>query len=210
MRISRAISSILNRIISQYTNIKYRSHIFGNGRIKVGRYDKLFLDKGSKLKLSGQLSLDEQTYGGNGRSSILRMDNNSTLTLMGDFSFFYGADIILFKECELVLGKDSFINNSCKIRCHKRIEIGDGCAISHDFTIMDSDAHELNGEREKLPIRIGNHVWIGTRVTILKGVNIGDGAVIAAGSLVVSDVPAGALVGGVPAHIIREEVEWRL
>lgn len=75
---------------------------------------------------------------------------------------------------------------------------------------MDSDAHELNGERNTKPIHIGNHVWIGTRVTILSGVNVGNGAVIAAGALVTKDVPAGALVGGIPAKIIKEKVEWQI
>lgn len=120
----------------------------------------------------------------------------------------YGADIILFNEACLKLGRDSFINSDCKIRCHKQIVIGNDCAISHDFTIMDSDAHEICGNRNTKPVYIGNHVWIGTRVTVLSGVNIGDGAVVAAGALVTNDVPAGALVGGVPAHIIREKVEW--
>ena len=54
------------------------------------------------------------------------------------------------------------------------------------------------------------HVWIGTRVTILSGVNVGNGAVIAAGALVTKDVPAGALVGGIPAKIIKEKVEWQI
>jgi acetyltransferase-like isoleucine patch superfamily enzyme len=54
----------------------------------------------------------------------------------------------------------------------------------------------------------GNHVWIGMRAMILKGVTIGDGAVVAAGAVVTRDVPARALVGGVPARVLRNDVEW--
>ena len=75
---------------------------------------------------------------------------------------------------------------------------------------MDSDAHALNGSRNTNPVHIGNHVWIGTRVTILNGVTIGDGAVIAAGALVTQDVPAGCLAGGIPAKVIKENVEWEI
>ena len=57
---------------------------------------------------------------------------------------------------------------------------------------------------KKAPIRIGNDVWIGMRSIILKGVTIGDGAVIAAGSVVTRDVPAGTLYGGNPARFIKE------
>ena len=122
----------------------------------------------------------------------------------------YGADIILFENAHLKLGKNSFINSDCKIRCHKEIIIGNDCAISHDFTIMDSNAHLLNGDKHENAIIIGNHVWIGTRVTVLSGVSIGDGAVIAAGALVRSDVPAGALVAGIPAKVIRDNVTWSM
>jgi acetyltransferase-like isoleucine patch superfamily enzyme len=76
--------------------------------------------------------------------------------------------------------------------------------------IRDSDNHLLDGrDRRSAPIRIGDHVWIGLRATILKGVTIGDGAVVAAGALVIHDVPPGALVGGVPARVIRENVTWQ-
>lgn len=170
--------------------------------------DSCNIKKSSRLNLHENLHLNQNRIKNNGRSSILRMDENSILDCSG-FCFMYGADIILFKNAHLALGKGSFINSDCKIRCHNEITIGEGCAISHDFTVMDSNAHELNGSRNTNPVHIGNHVWIGTRVTILNGVNVGDGAVIAAGSLVVEDVPPGSLVGGVPAKIIKEKVEWK-
>lgn len=200
--------SIRDYIVKIFTNVRYRSLINGSGRIALGCEDWLKLDKKSKLILHNSLTLNANRMGKNGRSSILRMDENSVLECHG-FSFMYGADIILFKDSHLALGKGSFINSDCKIRCHKEITIGEGCAISHDFTVMDSDAHELDGNRNTNPVHIGNHVWIGTRVTILNGVNVGDGAVIAAGSLVTKDVPAGSLVGGVPAKVIKEKVEWK-
>lgn len=185
------------------------SQIHGCGFLIKDNCDKLRIARQSALILDGNLYLNSNRIGKNCHPSVLRMDESSVLECRG-FSFMYGADIILFKESHLKLGKGSFVNSDCKIRCHKEITIGEGCAISHDFTVMDSDAHELNGSRNINPVHIGNHVWIGTRVTILNGVNVGDGAVIAAGALVTKDVPAGSLVGGVPARVIKEKVEWKI
>ena len=67
----------------------------------------------------------------------------------------------------------------------------------------------VNGKDDSAAIAIGNHVWIGCKSTILKGVTIGDGSVIAAGSLVNRNVPAHVLVGGVPAKILKENVDWK-
>ena len=67
----------------------------------------------------------------------------------------------------------------------------------------------VEGEQKAQPITIGKHVWIGQNAMILKGVNIGDGAVIAAGAVVTKDVPAGCLAAGVPAKVIKKDVIWK-
>lgn len=78
------------------------------------------------------------------------------------------------------------------------------------MVIRDNDGHEIvNGEEPSKPIVIGNHVWIGERATILKGVTIGDGAIVAANAVVTKDVEPNTLVGGVPARVIRRGVEWK-
>lgn len=78
--------------------------------------------------------------------------------------------------------------------------------------IRDNDGagHKLlyEGYENSKPIIIGDNVWIGENSMVLKGVCVGDGAVIAAGSIVVNNVPAKSLVGGVPAKVIKNNISW--
>lgn len=99
---------------------------------------------------------------------------------------------------------------SVQITCASRIEIGVGCTIARDVIIRDYDAHtiDLPAYRISKPIIIGNHVWIGNRAMILKGVTIGDGAIVAAGAVVTKDVPPHCIVGGVPAKVIEQNITW--
>lgn len=177
-------------------------------KLVISSEDYLKVHDSAKISIQNLLVLGTGRRGKNGRSSILRMDAGSSVNVKGNFNFFYGADIILFENAVLELGNNSFINCDCKIRCHMHITIGDNCAISHDFIVMDADAHKLNGKKLIQSVHIGNHVWIGTRVTILKGVTIGDGAIIAAGSVVTKSIPPKVMAAGVPARIIKENVEW--
>ena len=108
------------------------------------------------------------------------------------------------------------VEDNVAIGDRTEIHVGDSCVIgantliSWDCCIIDRDYHKLNGNIEKVkPIKIGKNVWIGCRVLILKGVTIGDGAVVAAGSVVTKDVPAGALVAGNPAVIVKENITWQ-
>ena len=191
--------------IRQYRALKHS--ISGNNSIQYNKDVSFIVNKSSRIILEGNLKFCQNPQESRFKGSILRLDSNSQLHVKSNFEFYYGADIILFSGAKLTLG-NSYINSNCKIRCHNKITIGDGCAISHDFTVMDSNAHRINGFLKNDPVIIGNHVWIGTRVTILSGVTIGDGAIIAAGAVVTKDVPAGSMVGGVPARVIKQKVEW--
>lgn len=124
----------------------------------------------------------------------------------------YGSYIQIGQNAKLSIG-NSFINREVKVLCNKSISIGDGCVIAMGAVIRDNDGgqHQILSDNYKnqKPVIIGNHVWVGENSMILKGVTIGDGAVIAASSLVSKDVPAHCLVAGNPAKVIRENVNWK-
>lgn len=201
----KALNSVFTRIGNYFQSIIGRIVIKKEKAIKKEVYE--FISSTAEILPDGSVQLHAGAEE-NGRPSILRMDDNSKLIVHGDFKFFYGADIVCFEGACLELGNGSFVNCDSKIRCHKHITIGENSVISHDVTIMDSDAHAIDGVVHTAPIRIGNHVWIGSRVIVLKGVTVGDGAVIAAGSVVTKDIPEKCMVAGVPARVIKEKVEW--
>lgn len=99
-------------------------------------------------------------------------------------------------------------NNTVIIAERSNIRTCANTLIGTEFTVYDSDFHDLHPQRrlagthECAPVNIGKNVFIGSRVTVLKGVTIGDNVVIAAGSLVTKDVPKSQIVGGVPAKVI--------
>ncbi|MEC4271825.1 DapH/DapD/GlmU-related protein [Adlercreutzia sp. R25] len=107
----------------------------------------------------------------------------------------------------IFLGRDVFINSGCKFQDQGGIYIGDHAYIGHNVVLATLN-HDLNPARradmDPAPIRIGDNVWIGANSTVLPGVTIGDGAVVAAGAVVTRDVPAMTVVGGVPARVIRQ------
>mgnify|MGYP000937122675 FL=1 len=126
---------------------------------------------------------------------------------------FYGSTIQVFKNAVLTLGK-GYINSNSVIACANNITIEDGATIARGVYIYDSDFHSVlnkNGEiiNSSAPIHIGKHVWIGVDSIILKGVNIGEGVVIGAGSLVNKDIPPHCMAAGNPAKIIKENVTWK-
>lgn len=105
------------------------------------------------------------------------------------------------------LGKNVFINADCKFQDQGGITIGDNVLIGHSVVLATLNHDENPEKRANLcpsPIVIGDNVWIGSNATLLPGVTVGDGAIIAAGAVVTRDVDECSVVAGVPAKFIRK------
>lgn len=113
-----------------------------------------------------------------------------------------------YTDCgkNITIGKNVLINSCCHFQDQGGISIGDGTLIGHSVVLATLN-HDFDPDRRTTmhpaPITIGKNVWIGSHATVVPGVTIGNGAVIAAGAVVTKDVPDEAVVGGTPAKIIR-------
>lgn len=111
-------------------------------------------------------------------------------------------------KAEVTIGDNCFFNHNCSLTAAENIVIGNQCMFANNFVVVDHDHDRKDGkilkELVSAPVKIGNNVWCGANVTVLKGVTIGDGAVIAAGSVVNRDVAAYSVVAGVPARKISK------
>lgn len=136
------------------------------------------------------------------------------------FDVYAGSRINVNAGAKLSLGS-GYMNHDCVIDCFYSISIGRGVVISERVVIRDSDNHaitstvnEVVGEPRSdekptvAPIVIQDHVWLGMNAIVLKGVTIGEGAIVAAGSVVTKDVPSHCLVAGVPAKVVKTNVTW--
>ena len=113
----------------------------------------------------------------------------------------------------ITVGKRVFINSGCRFQDQGGVTIGDDVLIGHN-TVLATLNHDyspaLRSSLHPAPIVIENRVWIGSNATILPGVTIGEGAIVAAGAVVSRDVPPNTIVGGVPAKVIRSLTEEEL
>ena len=153
-----------------------------------------------------------------------RSEQEAGLVLKNNVRVYTWTQFNIDPEGIVEIGNDSVLVGAV-FMCSNRITIGNRVVISYHVTIADSDFHPTNMGDRKLdaianapngdlsmrppvktaPVRIDDDVWIGIGAIILKGVHVGAGANIAAGSVVTKDVPAGVAVAGNPAKFITGE-----
>lgn len=139
--------------------------------------------------------------------SDVKVDKGGRLDIKGSVTVESGSFVGVRKEGELVIGKSVYINRNCNIVARDNITISDGVTIGPGTCIYDHD-HNLKdrGEFVTKSINIGKHVWIGANVIILKGVEIGNNSVIAAGSVITCDVPPNTVVVQKRENTLKELV----
>jgi maltose O-acetyltransferase len=108
----------------------------------------------------------------------------------------------------LSVGRGAFINRGCTIQADVAVTIGDDAHLGPGVRIITT-SHQIGpprrraGERYSRPVTVDAGAWIGAGCQIMPGVTVGEGAIVAAGSVVTEDIPPNALAGGVPARLIR-------
>jgi acetyltransferase-like isoleucine patch superfamily enzyme len=189
----------------------YRRDLFS---LPIIIYPEVHLFIGSNAKIihnGGRLQVGRRWGVGRFKQSEFVVADDGILEINDDFEIYTGCSVVIDSGAKLSLGKGG-LNLGVRMAVFNSISIGNNCFISENVTIRDSDNHRITGrlKTNSSPIIFGNNVLIGINATILKGVTIGNGAVVAANSLVNKSVPPNTLVGGVPAKIIKENIKWEL
>ncbi|MCW7537374.1 acyltransferase [Aquabacterium sp. A7-Y] len=142
-------------------------------------------------------------------SGRLRIGRQVRLSGVSTFSF----SNRLGEHPLIVIGDGTFIGHGCALHAASSVTIGRHCLIAAGVWIYDFDGHPYDAAARRRkepfpatncePVTIGNDVWIGARATILRGVTIGDRAIVGSGAVVTRDVPPDTVVGGNPARPVR-------
>ncbi len=201
--------------LNGFSTLKYTKRCLRSVRevprlvFKVSKRTKVFIAPSATLEVDGSLVIGVNWPNTLAGTTCFMVANTGSFKCHGNLKIYAGSFIVVEDGASLVVN-DGYLNNDCRVECFQSIRIGRGVMIGNGVVIRDSDNHEINPNRPiSAPIHIGDRVWIGARAMILKGVTIGDGAVIAAGSIVTRDVPSRALAAGVPARVIKNNVDWK-
>src|SRR3954468_8414077 len=144
-----------------------------------------------------------------GRGLELKIEPRGQIRF-GRFVWIGDGSKIRCHEGEVEIGQKTVLGQECTISAYQHVRIGEQCVIADRAMFIDFDHGAIEVDRPvrvqgiyKRDVDVGSNVWIGYNACILRGVRIGDNAIVGTNSVVTRDVPANAVVGGVPARIIR-------
>lgn len=216
-----ALSVILHPsafIKTQQINYRKNTTLRG-GKIKVEPNVVLDIHPSAKVNICADLTLGRSEIKGLYYPTALKMEAGTELTILrgpltryGNTAYLLrsGACIEIVNNGKLTIGQGAS-NVNLTIMCAKEITIGNGVRIGRNVSIRDyNGVHVIINDtyRNYAPIHIGDHCWLCTGCTIMPGVTIGEGSIIAANAIVTKDVPPHSLVGGSPAKVLKENIEW--
>jgi acetyltransferase-like isoleucine patch superfamily enzyme len=193
----------------------YRTRIRRRGANNVVRLNDSLLHH-CKIELQGSNNTLEIGAGARLWEVNVRLIGDGLHCLIGPQCRLRGGQYLLEdRGSRLEIGAGATIFSPMIVVCESgAVRIGDDCLIAYGTDIRNSDGHSIFDATTRTRINpaanieISDHVWIGNGVQILKGVEIGPRAIVAARSVVTKNVPAGTLVAGLPAHVIRENIDW--
>jgi len=214
---------IIQRIIAKIFNSKF---LLQNPYIDFSIFEK----KINHLKI--QKCFDDCLVGKNSRfyeqAEVHNFQKNRYSISIGENSHIRGRLLVFPYGGKITIGNNCYVGENTYIWSGIDVKIGNGVLIAHNCNIVDTNSHEINhvervesyrkmileGHPKTIPnvvaspIVIEDYVWISFNVSVLKGVKIGKGAIIAAGAVVTKDIESFTLVAGNPAKVIKKLPEW--
>ncbi len=165
---------------------------------------------------TGMVKIGSHCLGIKDVNSSTMWDVSGTLIIKGKASIGRGSGISIASGAVLELGEFFTITGNSSIVCHKEITFGADCLLSWDVQVMDTDLHSIVNSTGEIintprPVRIGNHVWIGCRNVILKGVTIADNIIVSANSTLTKSCSDSNCVisgSGKDVVVLKRNVNW--
>ena len=202
--------------MKQFIKEIYRSfrpiviHGSGNRVSSLSRYGKGFW-----IDINGNNNQVDIAEGCLLSNTKIRISGDNNRLIINKTARFMGpCDITMDGDSKLSVGEDAGIRDVQFVMKDADIEVGRLCMFSNHILLRNTDSHKVisveddqvtNKSRD---IRLGEHVWIGQNATILKGVSIGNNSIVALGTIVTKDVPANAIVAGVPSRVVKTGITW--
>lgn len=189
----RAIKGENNKIENKGQLLNYNININGNNNTIVIKENSIIYNV--FIKIQGDNHFLE--IGANCRinSAILWMEHSDCILNIGNFTTIEQAHIAVTEP-------------------NQKVIIGKECMFSDNISIRTSDSHGIfdlqtnKRVNHAKSIFIGNHVWVGAKATILKGVTIGNDSIVSLGAIVTKDIPKNCVAAGIPAKVIKENIYW--
>lgn len=185
-------------------------HGSGNRVSSLSRYGKGFW-----IDINGNNNQVDIAEGCLLSNTKIRISGDNNRLIINKTARFMGpCDITMDGDSKLSVGEDAGIRDVQFVMKDADIEVGRLCMFSNHILLRNTDSHKVisveddqvtNKSRD---IRLGEHVWIGQNATILKGVSIGNNSIVALGTIVTKDVPANAIVAGVPSRVVKTGITW--
>lgn len=219
-------------VIKTLSTLVYELWFIASHRVKISKTEillsRIVCQKGNRAIFhGGELSWRSSVkiHGSNNtlqssakltKSSVSIEGENNTVILEDGVSFAKGTVFVKGNNLVLRIGSGTSFNTGCWVVCMGQgntLEIGEGCMMADNVDIWNTDSHPIINDKgdvinTSLPIKIGNHVWLGKGSKVLKGVTIGDNAIVGMGSTVTKDITAATISVGTPAKIVHSGVNW--
>ena len=168
--------------------------------------------KNSKIKIGGKVRFGYNYFSKEKKYTKVLLLENALFDIKGDYSFFSGCDIQIFKNAMFTVEGGGDTNMNVEVVCGNNITFQKYVYIGRNVVIRDTNGEHFisrQGYKTSKPIILGTHCWICDRATIMPGVHVNPGGIVGANTYVTSDVAAFSMVSGNPARIVDEEVYWK-